>query len=246
MDIKEKAVDLFGATVEVGAPMACELIFDSVIGTVAPGVMDAVLAYKQKRQERMYTKWLEELKARVDELEAVLKELPQNQFLEMKEKYFGMISDYVLEEVQEEKIKFLANGLINLSKIKEINENFVLTYYDTLQQLRMTDIAVLNLYGAIYTGDTNGKTYLDILKEFSIDDEQYRAIREKLERLGLIVTKREDKEDDLYKNIAIIQSYLESSSKGKKATLSGLKKLEKNDSYKLSRYGRLFLQFFIN
>lgn len=151
MNLKENIEDLFASASQNMIHKACELILDGTLGTVLPGVMNTVLAYKQKRAERMYLLFMQELKNRIDELEKNLENISNKSYMEMKEKYFGIISDYVLEEIQEEKIKYLANGFINMSKIKELNENFVLLYYDTLQQLRIIDIAVLKNHERIYS-----------------------------------------------------------------------------------------------
>ena len=134
---------------------------------------------------------------------------PEN-YREFRDKYFGLVSNYVLDEVQEEKIKYITNGFINLSQVSHIKEDFVLTYYDTLKDLRIIDIDILKLYYESYNPFTeSGKTLNDIFKEYNIDYDQYDAIREKLARLGVLTTKREKKIDDLYNNILNMQDYLE-------------------------------------
>lgn len=171
---------------------------------------------------------------------------PEN-YREFRDKYFGLVSNYVLDEVQEEKIKYITNGFINLSQVSHIKEDFVLTYYDTLKDLRIIDIDILKLYYESYNPFTeSGKTLNDIFKEYNIDYDQYDAIREKLARLGVLTTKREKKIDDLYNNILNMQDYLEKISKGKKANLKSFKRIDKKDSFQISKFGREFIDFFIS
>ncbi|HCT63872.1 MAG TPA: hypothetical protein DIC60_01100 [Lachnospiraceae bacterium] len=105
MGIEDKAIDLFGASTEAVAPIACGLILQGVAGTFAPGVVSALLAYQQKRQERMYGIFMEQMKDDIEKINENLSRLNATSLLNFKDKYFGMISDYVLEEVQEENVQ---------------------------------------------------------------------------------------------------------------------------------------------
>lgn len=249
MDIKEKAKEIFDSTKEPIFEMACDLLLEGVAGIVVPGAMGVYLSHKQKRQEKMLEKFMLEIKERIQILESRLKNMDSNQFNEFKERYFGLISDYVVEEVQEEKIQYIANGFVNLAEVININEDFVLMYYDTLKELRIRDIAILKFYYNScnpFIDDENRENIYDILKKLDIDNEQYTAIREKLVRLGLFTTKRENNMDNLYENILNIQNYLETLSKGKNNKLKRLNKIDKKDSFKISKFGREFVKFFID
>ncbi|MDY4575286.1 MAG: hypothetical protein SPD90_09535 [Intestinibacter sp.] len=246
MNIKEKAKDMFDVAKEPAFEMTCELMLDGVVGTVVPGISNIYLSYKQKRQEKMFIEFMHQIKDKIEILEEKLNNMNQEQYNEFKEKYFGLVSDYVLNEVQEVKIKYIVNGFINLADIDKINEDFVLTYYDTLEQLRIIDIEVLRLYyDNLYVIDKE-RTYIDIMREYSIDNEQYTAIREKLVRLGLLTTQREKDMDNLFTNILNMQEYLEKTYKGKTTKLKSFKRINKNDSFKISKFGREFIKFFIN
>ncbi|CEO10752.1 Uncharacterised protein [[Clostridium] sordellii] len=249
MGIKDKAKEIFDASKEPMFEMSCELFLEGAAGTLVPGAMGIYLSHKQKRQEKMFEKFMLEIKDRVQILENRLGNMSDDQFNEFKEKYFVLISDYIVEEVQEEKIKYLANGFINLAEIRDINEDFVLMYYDTMKELRIRDIGVLKFYNDLHSPFIYGDdkpNYFNMLKELDIDDEQYTTIREKLVRVGLFTTKRENKLDDLYLNILNMQNYLEDISKGKKSKLKSLKRLDKNDSFQISKFGREFIKFFID
>lgn len=247
MDLKEKAKDIFDSAKQPLFDLTCDLVLEGVVGSVVPGVMNTYLSYKQKRQEKMFIKFMEEIESKIEILEERLKNMTPENYIEFRDKYFGLVSDYVLDEVQEEKIKYITNGFINLSQVNHINEDFVLTYYDTLKDLRIIDIAVLNLYYDIYNPFSKSeKTFHDILVEYHIDYDQYTAIREKLVRLGVLTTKRENRIDDLYNNILNMQDYLENIYKGKKVKLKPFKRIDKKDSFQISKFGREFIDFFIS
>lgn len=246
MGISEKAKDLFQAAAEETPSVLSALFLDGIAGSIAPGVVSTMLAYQQKRQERVYTRFMEEVRAKMDVIDARLGRLSRDALLDFKEKYFGMVSDYVLEEVQEEKVKLLAQGFANLAGMEHVKEDFVLTYYDTLRDLRMHDVAILRYkYDADSFLMEETENYWAALKRLGLDEDQGRSVFEKLERLGLITTRRDQKENDLYANILAMQEYLENLSKGKKAKLKNLKKLERRDSYRISKYGRQFVEFFM-
>ena len=247
MDLKEKAKDIFDSAKQPLFDLTCDLVLEGVVGSVVPGVMNTYLSYKQKRQEKMFIKFMEEIESKIEILEERLKNMTPENYIEFRDKYFGLVSDYVLDEVQEEKIKYITKGFINLSQVNHINEDFVLTYYDTLKDLRIMDIAVLNLYYDIYNPFSKSeKTFHDILVEYHIDYDQYTAIREKLVRLGVLTTKRENRIDDLYNNILNMQDYLENTYKGKKVKLKPFKRIDKKDSFQISKFGREFIDFFIS
>lgn len=244
MNIADKAKDLFAATAEQAPDVISGIVLEGVVGTVVPGVSGAMLAYRQKRQERIYAAFLEEIKNKMEVIEKRVKRLSADALIDFKDKYFGMVSDYVLEEVQERKVQYLANGLVNLAGMEQVNEDFVLTYYDTLHDLRIRDILVLNRYCDLALPARIAENYPDFLCRLGINEEQYRAILEKLERMGLLETMRDQKEDDLYANLMMIQDYLEKLSKGKSVSLGRFKRLNRRDTYHISRYGIQFIQFF--
>ena len=203
-----------------------------------------MLAYKQKRQERMYNLWLENIEDRVMEIEGLLAKQPKR-YESIKNKYFGLISDYVLEEVQEEKIKYLANGFINTIRLETINENSILDYYDTLSQLRLVDIVVLKTFCSFDIDEQEYQNNLDNYKKLCIDLYKNKAIKEKLERLGLLISKRDKMEDNLYKNIETMQKVIKDIISGKKINgTTSFKNIVTNNSYELSSYGKEFIRFF--
>lgn len=177
--IKEKAEEVFDIAAGPTTDIVSSMVLDGVIGSVAPGVVSAVLAYKQKRQERNYEQFMLLIKERCNELELKLQNLEEKSRKKFTSDYFGMISDYVLDEVQEEKIKYIVNGFINLASIENAKEDFVLHYYDILNELRVVDIAILKAYY-----DPDG-SILKVMEQFDFDSDQVDQVRNKLVRLDL-------------------------------------------------------------
>lgn len=242
-EIKQEIKNMAEVAMDAGKEQAAEIILTGVFGTAAPGVVSAVLAYQQKRQETMYLKFMEDTFSRVDELDQRLKRLSAAGLADFRNKYFGLVSDYALEEVQEEKIRYIVNGLIEIAGLEVANEDLVLSYYDTLLDLRILDIAVLNNYFQIPMG--GGLSTFLLCPMLGIEMDQYNAIKLKLERMGLITTNRAKHEDKLYSNIKAMQDYLKELSQGKSnPRLKSLDSLDDRENYIISSYGADFLHFF--
>lgn len=239
--IKKSAIDIFEVVAEPTVDVVSSMFIEGIAGTFVPGVASAVLGYKQKRQERMLEKFMEETKTRQEELEKKIIQMSEEKMKEFTSKYFGIVTDYVLDEVQEEKIKYIVNGFINLASIEDIKEDFVFSYYDMLIDLRVVDLGVLKLYHNYSQGNLEGD-FRTVLEEFNLDYDQYKSIQNKLLRMGLLISNNETYERD---NQLKIQKYLEQLEKGKKVKLGNLKSISSNDSFKLSPFGRQFMNFFV-
>ena len=183
MDIREKYKNILEATAETAAPIALQMLLGGAIGTVAPGVVTAMLAYKQKRQEAMIFKFMDEMALKLAGIEKNLEKLSAESLETFRETYFGMIMDYAIDEVQEEKIQLIINGYMKVAGIEKLSEDFVLLYYDTLAGLRMLDVNILIAY---YNGVTMASEPLTT--KHGINHDQLRMLQEKLVRLGLMNT----------------------------------------------------------
>jgi hypothetical protein len=227
---------------DVGAEGTISVVGETVAGVVGqflPGITNVYFSYRQKKFEKNMQRFKSEMQAKEAEFNQRLSEMEEAFFEEFKNRHLGIVTDYIVDEAQEDKIKFMVNGLVNLATHDYVKEDFILFYYDTLRELRLTDIGVLRFYFSLEMG------YQELLDELGIDYDQYNSIREKLVRLRLLKTKRDDEIDNLYQNVIAVQTYLESAAKGKSAKLNRMKRLTKNDSYSISRFGRDFVHFFI-
>lgn len=176
---------------------------------------------------------------------------------EKLDRLLEFIIDIVVEEFQEEKIKFMVNGYLSLTKHIDVSDDLVMHYYDVIKQLRMVDISVLCLYSRqkYYIADNEKiETYQDVLDRHKISIEQYKSVRENLLRIGLLELKiKDDVENDmssLEAGINRIVKYLNHINRDKKSRppkFNEVKIRQKTrENIKISKFGMEFYNFFIN
>lgn len=217
------------------------MVFEGIVGSVLPGLTSAVIAYKQIRQERMLIKLMEELKARIDELEEKIQMMPEEKAKEFTTNIFGIVTDYVLDEVQEEKIEYIVNGFINLASVEDISEDFVLNYYDTLNSLRMTDIRILKYYYNFFIIDKR-EDIKSVLEELKIDYDQFYEIQNKIMRMGLLISQNEKYERS---NLQYLKNKIDGNTRALSRAGSDWTDLNQSEICELSKYGHQFMKFFI-
>ena len=113
-------------------------------------------AYKRVRFEKNIKKLVEGLANRIEELKSSLEDKSETQQHKINT-LFTYVLDYVIDEKQELKIDIMVNGFINISHHEDISEDFVLTYYDVLRDLRLIDISVLRFYSKLKNYDQEGQ-----------------------------------------------------------------------------------------
>lgn len=214
------------------------------VSAISPRIGGIMVAYKQKRWERNWERYISLIVEHQEELNQRLNELEEEERQKVKSTYFPLVSDYVGEEKQFEKIEFIVNGFINLSAGINMQEDTTLMYYDTLSQLSLLDLRVLKLYINPYVNAEQPDNICNVMTDYQIDLAQVSMIKEKLLRQGLLLSQNEKKIEE---NINNISEYLEKSSKNKKnSKLKEIKKIRSSDSYNITSYGRKFLNFFTN
>lgn len=155
--------------------------------------------------------------------------------------YLAWLLDNLYEEKQKEKIPYHVNGYINLMS-NEANDNLMLMFFDTMNELTQLDIEVLNLY-CLKTQDN----IWELCKRYNLATEQINVIKEKLSRLGLLQSKNDEQRD---KNLDYVIQYLEAQDKdNRKKKPSGvnfpntkIKKINRFESYSITQLGRGYLQ----
>ncbi|MGN1224902.1 MAG: hypothetical protein ACI4TG_07345, partial [Ruminococcus sp.] len=174
-------------------------IVGTLIGAFAPRINGMRLSYKQNRFETRVESALTLMAKRIETMEANYVALTE----EVQEKFRGQYVEWLLDnlevEKQPEKVPYHVNGFINLMS-NEANDNLMLMFFDTINQLTQLDIDVLSLYSR----DTQEKT-IDLCDRYNLKMEQVTVIREKLERLGLVYSKNDEQRDN---NIDEIVDYL--------------------------------------
>ena len=217
--IAEDVIPALGAAMLKGTAIE---VATGAVSAISPRIGGIMIAYKQKRLERNWEQYIALIAEHQEELNQRLNKL---------------------EEKQSEKIKFIVNGFINLSAGINMQEDTTLMYYDTLSQLSMLDLRVLKLYTQQYINeDQTGDDIYTVMADYQIDMAQVSMIKEKLLRQGLLLSQNEEKMEE---NINNVSEFIEGLSKNKKnLKLKRINKIRRSDSYKITSYGRKFLNFF--
>lgn len=242
---------------EIAKESITSIIGDLLVDTVSsllPGISGAVQGYKRVRFERNITAFTEQLYSNINTIRVNL-ETKTNEQKEKIDQLFNIVLDYVIDEPQEDKIQYIVNGFLNLTNHEEVSDDFVLTYYDVLRELRMVDISVLRLmYNSRYiiVNDTT-ETFRDIMEKHGLSYEQYQSVRRNLQRIGMLITKTDlnvaEDLEEIVKKFKELYAYLDKLTNPKYTrSLPKLKlpKLKPKENLELSRFGKDFVRFFIS
>lgn len=238
--LKEQGLNIFG-----------EILTDTVASAI-PGLGGALMSYKTTKIKRNIEELERVMMQRIDEIQQVFysKTVQQDDI----DKLFEHMLNSALEESQKEKIEFFMNGFVNIANCEEINEDFVLIFYDLLSELRLVDLTVLKLYGRYYLSDKEPKinSFEDVIKKHNITYEQYDLVRQNLVKKGLLTSETDLVLEKDLKAIEVaikeLKNYVELITDPKKNKYPRLKslKLKYNDRFKITKFGREFIQFIIN
>ena len=256
---REFALDTF---LTVGSEISAEVAKKSITSAAGdlavdaassfiPGVSGAVQGYKRARFERNMIRVAEELNLKMKSLQSNLDSKTSEQ-KEQIDRLFQYVIDSAIDEQQEEKIKYMVNGFVQITKHDFLSEDFVLTYYDVLKELRIIDISVLRLMNSTRFWYQEGarETFHDVMERHGISYEQYEAVRRNLLRIGLLTTRTDlnvvDDLKEISKTFKDIITYLEKLSNPKSNRLPKLKepKFNSKEQFEISRFGKDFIDFF--
>ena len=141
--IQEKIQENFDIVLEDGVAIFGGLLSNTIIGQIAPGVVTTYLSYRQKRSERMIMSALDEFKNRLNNIETQLRDMTEKEMNFIKNKALPIMFDFIINEQQGEKVKFIVNGMENIITYRITDEDLILTYFDVLNELRIIDIKEL-------------------------------------------------------------------------------------------------------
>lgn len=214
------------------------LLLGSIIGAAAPRVNSVRMNYLQKRFEKRIETALEIMQNKITVIERNYELLSE----ELQEKFRGLYVEWFLDNLHSErqpsKVESHVNGYINMMS-NETNDDIMIMFFDTLNQLTQLDIDVLKLYGT----EANENVW-HLQDRYGIGPEQLQIIKEKLVRFGLVYSKRDDVRDE---NIDAVVKYLfameaENKKKSPKAVkMKNITKPKSSESYSITRLGRDFL-----
>lgn len=213
-------------------------IIGNICAAVLPRANGIALNYKQKKFERNVNIALGEFEKKfsvMDEKLSLLNEELEERFREL---YVEWLLDSLENEKQNVKIPYLVNGYINMMN-NTTNDDLMLMFFSTLNDLTDLDINVLKMYhfacdGNIYT----------LMNEKNLSIEQINLVKEKLLRNGLLDSKNDEQRDD---NLEEVVRYATDLAKQMKATKPKVvkapktKKIPKSESYSITELGRNYL-----
>ena len=230
---------------EPAVVVVAELFLEGAAGAIIPGFTSVVTNIKQKRFERNIKKMLSEFQVQLGDMRLKFDEISEVRKTSFSDEFSEMIIDYVSEERDEEKIPFIVNGIKNLINEDKDVDNTTL-YFDVLKNLRKIDILVLKQYD-FRSEEYFENNFQDFLDKLSIDYDEYKYIKEKLLRSGLLISSYEAEQKEINIIIFELAKFLKELENGKSKKISDkLKrpKIKKNERIQLSKFGRSFIDFF--
>jgi hypothetical protein len=139
-EFKQDTVEVLG---EGTVSIVSAFLQDTLIGQVTPGVVSAIMSYRQKRLEKNIAVALNEIKKKLAYFEELISSKPT--FHEtIKNKLMPAVFDYAGDEKQAEKIEYLINGFATMIEYEVSDDDKIYVYYDILRDLIMADIILLN------------------------------------------------------------------------------------------------------
>ncbi|MCE5286960.1 MAG: hypothetical protein LLG02_14100 [Pelosinus sp.] len=186
------SVEIYG---EGTASFLATFVSDTLIGQAAPGFVTTALNYKLKRTEKMILSLIDHLNNRITNIENMLVHCTDTKRNTLKEEYFPLLFDYAADEKQEDKITYIVNGFESVIERSIIDQDTILTYYDILHELKISEIKTL-LYipegiMVITFGESREKDlYAEFETIFEEKEGEKAYIINKLVKLGLVITKK--------------------------------------------------------
>lgn len=247
--MKEKIQDLISATkgvmgevlAEDAVPMLAEEMLkgtvlevaSEAVSVISPRIGGVMVAYQQRRWERNWEKYISTICEKQDALNERLEKLDDEMKQKFREIYFPLISDFVPNEKQIQKINLIVNGMESV--IEEFpEENVTLLYYEMLEQLSILEIRVLRL---AVTGGVKDDSSMNVMSDYGIRSEELSLVVQKLYRTGLLEDKALDK---VYQNLERIKEAIENP----KNSHIELSKKDDLDTHQQSTFGQKFIKFF--
>ncbi|SDY93027.1 hypothetical protein [Tindallia californiensis] len=239
---RSELIEIYG---EPAVKVVSELFLEGMAGAIIPGFTAVISNIKQKRYERNINRLLLELKVQLNDMKLKFDDISEERKIVFSSEFSDMIVDYVSEERDEEKIPYIVNGIKNLINDAKDVDNTAL-YFDVLKSLRKIDILVLKQYDRNSPEDCESD-FQEFLDELSLEYDEYRFIKDKLLRSGLLISSYDKDQKEIYETLLELSKFLKELEKGKAKSVSDkLKKpkIRKNERIRLSQFGRSFIDFF--
>jgi hypothetical protein len=218
---------------------SASILLGTIVGAAAPRVNGVRLNYLEKRFEARVGQALSLMKDKIELLESNYGALNEEMQEKFRSIYVEWFMDNLYSEKQPEKVSSHVNGYINMMS-NDVNDNIMIMFMQTLNQLTQLDIDVLRLYQV-----DNDETAWNLSARYGIQMEQLSIIKEKLVRFGLLYSKQDDLRDE---NIDAVVKYLmaleaeQKKKNPKNIKMKNIKKPKSTESYYITPLGNDFLR----
>lgn len=252
---KDKIKENVPSLIQNGAlQIGTEILGGAMVDTI-PVVGRILTNYYTKKQLHNTEVLLSELSKRVEEIEENLSSKTDDEKVALND-LMGYVYEKASQTIQDEKISYMLDGYINLTKIEKVSADITYIYYDTLDQLTILDLSVLKFFfkKQVYFENIDGyDNYTELMKDFGIEDHQFQAVEKNLYRMSLLEDGGEDDTDKYFKtsmkqmndNFKLLNSY---ASKGDARLLRNIKEVKPyrtREHLRISQFGRDFVRFFV-
>lgn len=233
---------------QIGLEGASAFLADGAINAISPRLAGLIMDYKLRRAERNIISLIDELAKNMDEINHRLDSFDEEKKLKfIDEIYRDSFLDIVAEEPDPTKVQFAINAFANLMEENSVSDSFVLTLFDDLSRLNSLDLRVLKLHGNPSSiGYEIIDSYQKLVNEENIEAFQYRHIREKLCRFGLLQSKNEKRRNEnlvaIEKYVADLAKQLSAGKEIRPPRKPNIQKIGSNDSYAITPLGNNYLR----
>lgn len=233
---------------QIGLEGASAFLADGAINAISPRLAGLIMDYKLRRAERNIISLIDELAKNMDEINHRLDSFDEEKKLKFIDGiYRDSFLDIVAEEPDPTKVQFAINAFANLMEENSVSDSFVLTLFDDLSRLNSLDLRVLKLHGNPSSiGYEIIDSYQKLVNEENIEAFQYRHIREKLCRFGLLQSKNEKRRNEnlvaIEKYVADLAKQLSAGKEIRPPRKPNIQKIGSNDSYAITPLGNNYLR----
>lgn len=215
----------------------------TVLSAACPALNTAVMSYRQARTERNLRRAIDTIVQRQNALEEMVQDHIENhpQYVLCTTEAF---LDNIANEIKPETVDYSTRGYINILRTDNTNEDIAIMFFRTLHELNDLDIEVLKYYRSLSLGQN--ESILRLCDVHGISGEQIGLVRDKLHRLGLLLSRNEEiLEDDLNSIVKYFEKVKGENKKShpKEVDIPRLKKTSSSDTYRITNMGRQYLEF---
>ncbi|PTJ14063.1 hypothetical protein [Staphylococcus simulans] len=242
-------------TLGVGGEIMANTALDAFASLlpIMGGTISGHIKNKAIKNQSIYIK---ELSKRVDILEKA-NDTDNQEYNEKIDDLYILGSETSARTKQEEKIKYISNGVLNTIK-HNFSYDISILYFSILDRMTILEIEILKQYSIPYN-ERKEMWGRKIIDDFNITDAGYKAAKNNLLRNGLLQNKTEnylqhdideimESMEKAQKDIISIADYLKSSKSKKRLRVSYNKKTKNKtkDSVSISELGNDFIKYFIS